>query len=63
MIVPGETGFLAHTPEEWVSALRTLHDDEGARLRMGRRARELAAECSLQKYAPVLTAFLEKTLG
>ena len=40
-----------------------MHDDEGARLRMGRRARELAAECSLQKYAPVLTAFLEKTLG
>lgn len=63
MIVPGETGFLARTPEEWVSALRTLHDDEAARLRMARRARELAAECSLQKYAPILTGFLEETLN
>lgn len=63
MIVPGETGFLARTPEEWVSALRTLRDDDATRLRMGRRARELAAECSLQKYAPVLTGFLNERLG
>ena len=42
---------------------RVLHDDEAERLRMGRRARELAAECSLRKYAPILTGFLEKTLG
>ncbi len=63
MIVPGETGFLARTPAEWAAALRTLHDDEAERLRMGRRARELAAECSLRKYAPILTGFLEKTLG
>ena len=44
MIVPGETGFLADTPEEWVTAIRTLVDNPPLRRVMGAKARELVRQ-------------------
>jgi glycosyltransferase involved in cell wall biosynthesis len=39
MIVPGETGFLADTPEQWQAAIARLGHDRELRLRMGRAGR------------------------
>jgi glycosyltransferase involved in cell wall biosynthesis len=39
LIVPGVTGLLAKTPEEWVEAVRRLAGDPALRQRMGQRAR------------------------
>ena len=41
MVVPGRTGFLAETDDEWVAAIRSLLEDPGARQRMGIEARAL----------------------
>ncbi|MDZ4780117.1 MAG: glycosyltransferase [Planctomycetia bacterium] len=41
MIVPGETGFLASTPEEWSEAVRQLAYCAALRRRMGAAARAL----------------------
>lgn len=59
----GETGFLAHTPEDWVRYLRLLIDDPKLRARMGAAAREWAAEHTiqgnLQSWLTPLTSVLE----
>lgn len=56
---PGETGFLASTPEEWVRGLASLRDDAAVRQRMGQRGRTLVeASYSLQATAPRLAATL-----
>lgn len=39
-IIPGETGFLANSTEEWYRCLLTLIDSPGLRRKMGRTARE-----------------------
>lgn len=39
MVVPGVSGFLATTPEQWLRAARTLAADPPLRQRMGRAAR------------------------
>jgi len=40
VILDGETGFLADTPEQWLNALRTLVQDEALRQAMGRKGRQ-----------------------
>jgi glycosyltransferase involved in cell wall biosynthesis len=40
MVTPGETGFLATTPDEWADAIVRLAADPGLRRRMGRAARQ-----------------------
>ncbi|WP_020469186.1 glycosyltransferase family 4 protein [Zavarzinella formosa] len=47
MITPGETGFLADTPDEWAWAIRTLAGDANLRRSMGQKAREVVR----QKYS------------
>jgi glycosyltransferase involved in cell wall biosynthesis len=39
LIRPGETGFLASTPDEWVEAIRRLAHDPDLRSKMGHAAR------------------------
>ena len=39
MVVHGETGFLANTPEEWIEAVGCLMHDRDLRRRMGRAGR------------------------
>jgi glycosyltransferase involved in cell wall biosynthesis len=57
MIVPGVTGLLAKSPEEWVEAVRMLADDPALRLRMGRQARaSVAAGYSVAAWAGAFVA-------
>ena len=58
VIVPGKTGFLCSSPEEWGKALETLIRDEGLRNAMGRNARERAEAWSLERHASRLIDFL-----
>ncbi len=44
MIIPGETGFLASTPEEWSEAVRQLAYCAALRRRMGAAARAMVNE-------------------
>jgi glycosyltransferase involved in cell wall biosynthesis len=53
IVVPGETGFLARTTEEWRNALVTLLNDAATRRRMGENGRRRAeASYSLKYCAP-----------
>lgn len=47
-VAHGETGFLASTRKEWLEALDALADDAGLRERMGKQAREQAAQFTIQ---------------
>jgi glycosyltransferase involved in cell wall biosynthesis len=40
LVVPGETGFLAETPQEWADAVRRLARDPALRQSMGRAGRQ-----------------------
>ena len=44
MVVHGETGFLASTPQEWAEAIARLAADPHLRHRMGRAGRRLVAD-------------------
>lgn len=44
MVVHGETGFLAETPDEWAEAIRRLAIDPALRQRMGATGRKLVEE-------------------
>jgi hypothetical protein len=44
MIVPGSTGYLPSTPDEWCEAIRNLRDDPVLRHEMGRAARRRVEE-------------------
>ncbi len=61
IILQGETGFLAETKEDWLSALRRLRDDAGLRAQMGAAARQrVEQEFCLQVTAPVLIETIRK---
>jgi glycosyltransferase involved in cell wall biosynthesis len=47
----GETGFLVKRPHEWAQHLRVLTDDVDLRTAMGRAARALAAEHTIERQA------------
>ena len=44
MVIPGVTGFLAHTPDEWSEALRLLASDPELRHKLGSAGRRLVEE-------------------
>ncbi|WP_284260779.1 glycosyltransferase family 4 protein [Roseicyclus amphidinii] len=53
IVTHGETGFLASTPAEWRSALKTLIHDPDLRLRMGQAGRKrVERDYSLQVHGP-----------
>ena len=59
IVNPGVTGFLAQTPEQWISALTGLRDDPESRQRMGQAGREKQEqEYSLEFAAPRLVEIL-----
>jgi glycosyltransferase involved in cell wall biosynthesis len=61
IVEPGRTGFLASSPEEWVTAWETLGNDAGLREAFGRSARiKVNREYSLASAAPVLTRALRE---
>ncbi|QOQ38319.1 glycosyltransferase [Trueperella pecoris] len=54
----GQTGFLARTPEEWVTAITSLIDDDALRTRIGRRAKRAA----LLTLSPILQGRAYETI-
>jgi glycosyltransferase involved in cell wall biosynthesis len=64
IIQHGVTGFLATTPEEWITSLKTLLHDAELRKSMGEAARRRVKEhYSVQSILPIWREVLEKTLA
>jgi glycosyltransferase involved in cell wall biosynthesis len=64
IIVPGETGFLADSTEEWVAALGALAADRERTRKLGLAARQRAeAIYSVQCNAPKLVEILRDAIG
>lgn len=54
--IPGETGFLANTEQEFMDALKVLINDESARKEMGRKGRALVEKTyNLEVSSKILT--------
>ena len=61
LIEPGATGFLPETPEQWVTAIRTLVDPE-IRQRMGRLARQrVESEYSIGAWSVTFVSTVDGT--
>jgi glycosyltransferase involved in cell wall biosynthesis len=59
IIIDGDNGYLAETPEEWCDKLQTLVSDRDLARRMGQRARAWIEEnYNLRKYGPKLAVLL-----
>jgi glycosyltransferase involved in cell wall biosynthesis len=64
IILQDETGFLAASKADWLTALRRLRDDRALRLHMGNAARlRVEAQFCLQVTAPVLIAAMKAITG
>jgi glycosyltransferase involved in cell wall biosynthesis len=64
MVLPGETGFLASSPEEWTAAVRRLADDPDLRRRMGAAARRrVETEWSTERAAGLWVEILRSLSG
>lgn len=64
IVEPGRNGFLASTPEEWVTVLRDLALDRDLRRTMGRSGREKVEKIyCLQVTGPRLVALLQTVLA
>jgi glycosyltransferase involved in cell wall biosynthesis len=60
MVRPGETGFLAETPEQWVEAVQRLARDPALRQRLGQAGRrQVEAEFSVSAGAARWVALLD----
>jgi len=60
----GVTGFLAKTPEDWLTSLTTLLADAGLRRRMGEEAkRDVRARWSVAAWEPRVVSFVTKALA
>ncbi len=63
VVRPGENGFLATTPEEWLQALRSLADDPALRLRLGDAGRKrVEQDFAIAPAAPRLIETLRSAL-
>jgi hypothetical protein len=61
MIVHGESGFLADTPEEWVEAITLLAENPSLRHRMGIAARRsVEANYNVRRWGPKVAGLLRK---
>ena len=64
IVLEGETGFLARSPEQWRHALVALLDDAALRRRMGQAGRRRAeAQYSLDHCAPQMVELLRGVAG
>src|SRR5205823_1943541 len=64
MVICGETGFLAETPDEWCAAVEQLAIDPELRLRMGAAGRQLVeAEYSVRAGAERWRTVLDQLAG
>jgi hypothetical protein len=60
IVIHGENGFWAETPEQWFEALRRLIDDPSLRKKMGASGRRMVEEkYSLEKCAHRLAEILD----
>jgi glycosyltransferase involved in cell wall biosynthesis len=63
VVLEGETGLMADSPQEWINALAALLADADMRQRMGQAGRvQVEAKYSLQKSGPRLVALLKKAV-
>lgn len=61
VVVDGETGYFAHTEEEWIARLEILLRDRTLRTKMGVRGRELVErKYCVERVAPVLIDLLKR---
>jgi hypothetical protein len=61
MIVNGETGFLADTPEEWAEAVSRLAENPSLRRRMGAAARRsVETDYNIRDWGPKVAKLLRK---
>jgi hypothetical protein len=64
LVRPGETGFLASTPDEWASAIAQLASDPELRRRLGAAGRRLVeTSYHVDRRAPELLSVLERAAG
>ena len=63
VVRPGETGFLAASPEEWKQAFQALIADEKRRSELAAASRTAAETYSVRRYAPVIAKFFEKSFS
>lgn len=64
VVIPGETGEHATTPQEWYDALLRLASDAGRRARMARAGQERARnEYSIRALVPRMAGYLKELAG
>lgn len=59
-VIDGVTGYLARTPGQWVSRIRELVHDADARRELGAKARQLAAQWTIEEHWPRWAAAYER---
>lgn len=61
MVIDGETGILARTPNEWSAAISRLAHDPELRRRMGRAGREMVeTHYSVDRWSPTLAFLIDQ---
>ena len=63
VVIPGENGFLADSPEEWLNSITLLRTDHMLYEKCQRVSLQRAYEYSLQKYFPVFMEFVKRSLN
>ena len=61
MIIDGQTGYLASSPEQWSAAIARLAADPALRRRMGQAGRRLAEErFSVARWGPQFAGLIDR---
>ncbi len=63
VVIDGENGFLADSPEEWLKIITLLRSDQFLYEKCQRVSRQRAYEYSLQKYFPIFMEFVQRSLN